>query len=146
MTNELTPLNISLHTYHTLAIKLIEDIKSEAYSYKEVTPNISIIEYMFLHYSPERIICKVHNDKDYKWEVFYGSVLLNTLDYYVVKDNPLEGLKIFTEFNGCKLSELPVYWTRYINESQVTITIEESYKGNEFIENYLETLKGYAEG
>lgn len=141
------PLDVDISTHQSCAIRLIEDLKLHIYAYCWVDPNPAIIEYMFLHQSPERIICKQCVGQSYFYKVFYGSVLLSTLDYYVVQDNTFEGLKFFPEFNGQRISQLAGQWRRYINQCMISITVDRSLKeDNSIIESYLETLKGYSEG
>ena len=76
------------------------------------------------------------------YKIYSGSGLLRTLKFYLLQDNPLNGLVSLVEFEGKRFSEFPVNLQRRIKEHYVDFIVDRAFYGeNEIIaKQYSEML------
>ena len=146
----MNPIDLEFREVYKATNDFINGLKKDYYEYDDYGPiDATIFEFMLCNMKTYNVFARditgVSNKR--KLRFYHGSGLLRAIKYYIIDDNVFSNLKIFTEYNGLKFSELPRYIQRKIEEATVLLTVDYSFRKSdedEIIRNYSMMLRSLA--
>lgn len=140
-------INLDINEKKFCIISIAELIENGKIDFDHSVPaNAKLFEYIIHKIPMKEPILKYNLDKDSEllFKVYTNNALFNTIYKYIVNDEPLENMTMFEEFNGKRFSELEPRYRRRINETMITLHIDESfYKDDSLLLDYLHTINEY---